>query len=93
MEKELCLSEKKWGPIIASLYVTNENTITVNGVFHDEEKHMDYPGPNYEVGKIPQDLIAIKTDTPHMYVHTKKWQTYIRGLWKIVQDNPWFRYA
>ena len=92
MTVDLCISEKKWGPINAALYLTDRNTIIVKGVFFDEERNKEYPGPNYEVAQLAPELIDIKNDQPQRYLRTAKWRRFIRELWKIVEDNPWFRY-
>ena len=91
MEKN-CISEKNWGPIHASLYITDENTIVVGGVFHDEENDKIYPGPEYQLSTVPDELVAIQQEQPNRYLNTLKWRKFITGLWKSVQDNPWFRY-
>ncbi len=90
---ELSISEKTWGPITAALYVTDRNTIIVHGSYHDEDINRDYQGPTYEIAVIPQELASLKQERPHRYIHSAGWQCFIRGLWKIVQDNPWFRYV
>lgn len=92
MAVELCISEKTWGPIYAALYVTDTNTICVKGIFHDDERHKDYPGPEYEIAGVSEELIAIKKERPHRYLRNPKWRNFVQGLWKTVQDNPWFRY-
>lgn len=91
-ELEFCISQKKMGPISASLYLTDEDEVTVDGIFHDDEKEMDYPGPHYQIAIVPPELVKIKNEQPQRYLHTVKWRDFIRGLWKVVQDNPWFRY-
>ena len=92
MAVELCISEKKWGPIYAALYVTDLNTIRVRGIYHDEERNKDYTGPEYEISGLSEELIAIKKEQPQRYLRNSKWRNFVQGLWKTVQDNPWFRY-
>jgi len=93
MMTELSISEKTWGPITAALYVTDRNQVIVSGSYHDEESKRDYPGPTYEIMFVPQELVNLKQAHPYCYIHSAKWQNFIRDLWKIVQDDPWFRYV
>ncbi|MCM1323898.1 MAG: hypothetical protein NC218_07040 [Acetobacter sp.] len=87
----ICISEKKWGPIFAALYLMEDNNIVVSGTFQDEDEK-NYPGPCYEISEIPEELLAIKEERPGRYLHSPKWRAYIASIWEIVQDNPWFRY-
>lgn len=89
---EICISEKKIGPIFAALYLTDIDTVKVNGTFHDEERDKDYPGPVYEIAELTDELLAIKKEQPQRYLRTAKWRNFIKNLWKTVEDNPWFRY-
>lgn len=86
------ISQKNWGPFYASLYVTDENTIIVSGVFYDEETKTHHQGPEYKIADIKEDLAKIRQEHPHRYLYTPKWCNYIRELWEIVNDDPWFRY-
>lgn len=90
---ELSISERKWGPIIATLYVTDQNTVIVRGLYHDEENNRFYTGPTCEIGKVPPELANIREASPYCFVHNTGWQRFIRDLWKIVQDNPWYYYV
>lgn len=92
MAVELCVSEKKWGPIHAALYVTDENTIIVKGTFHDEDRDKIYPGPEYVVAEVSKELVGIKAEHPHRYLRACKWRSFLNDVWQMVEDNPWFRY-
>lgn len=89
--KSELIATKTWGPIIASLYRENEN-IRVIGTFFDDEKDVTYPGPNYIIAKVTEELMEDVKESPERYHNLPKWQKYIRQLWPIVKDNPWFGY-
>lgn len=87
-----CISTHHFGPIYALLCITREQTIIATGSFYDEGKEVGYHGPKLELGKIPANLLAIKKEQPHCFVHTKEWQKYIHALWQRTQDHQWFRH-
>ncbi len=87
------IASKTWGPILANLYLEDAKRIRLTGTYIDEEKDRSYPGPDYIISDLPGELKQILAEHPGRYLVTAKWQQFIRNLWQIVKDNPWFGYV
>lgn len=85
------LASKNWGPILANMYLEN-GCIRLIGSFLDDEKDKTYPGPDMIIAEVPEELMTIVKESPGRYHTFPQWQKYIRQLWLIVKDNPWFGY-
>ncbi len=92
MKKSEHLASKNWGPILANLYLEGKS-IRVIGTYLDEDEDKTYPGPDYIIAEVPAELMEIVKEHPNRFLTSPKWQKYIRPLWLIVRDNPWFGYV
>lgn len=86
------VASKNWGPILANLYLENGTAIRLIGTYIDEEKDTSYPGPDYIIAELPDEIKELIKEHPNRYQFTAKWQKFLRELWPVVKDNPWFRY-
>lgn len=86
------IASKNWGPILANLYLEDKSRIRLTGTYIDEEKDKSYPGPDIIISDLPGEIKELLETHPQRYQATAKWQKFLRGLWLIVKDNPWFGY-